>query len=475
MDAVTNVGAASPPVRGLAPLEPAELPAPPASIWPIVGPGIVAAGVGLGSGEFVFFPYVASQIGLGFLWAAVVGVGLQFILNMEFERYTLATGETALTGFSRLGRHWGLVFVVMTLITFAWPGWATGAATLVTYLVGGNATWIAIAILLAVGCTLTLSPIVYRTLERAVKIKVAAVMAIVLVSILMIIPPGLWVEVPALVARPALPAEQLGWALVMGAIAFAGLGGAGNLCQSNWIRDKGFGMGVHAPRIASPLVGEPVAMPGTGWRFEIDETSLARWRGWWRMANIEQLSTFVAISLITIIFMSILAYAVLFGRPGLPSDISFLALESEILSQRVGAWFGRLFLAVGAVSLFATAIGVVDISARLTADVIHTSYRGGRSESLVYALVVWTIVAVGLAIVGSGLSQPLVLLVLSACLAGLMMFVYSGLVLVLNNRLLPAPLRPSWWRNALLAFAFLFFGAVSLLTLMDQVGRLTAG
>ena len=41
------------------------------------------------------------------------------------------------------------------------------------------------SILLAVGCTLTLSPIVYRTLERAVKIKVAAVMAIVLVSILM--------------------------------------------------------------------------------------------------------------------------------------------------------------------------------------------------------------------------------------------------------------------------------------------------
>src|SRR5688500_7336788 len=115
LDAAADVGPVSPPVRGLAPLLPAELPPPPATIWPIVGPGIVAAGVGLGSGEFVFFPYVASQIGLGFLWAAIVGVGLQFILNMEFERYTLATGETALTGFSRLGRHWGLVFVVMTL------------------------------------------------------------------------------------------------------------------------------------------------------------------------------------------------------------------------------------------------------------------------------------------------------------------------------------------------------------------------
>ena len=28
---------------------------------------------------------------------------------MEIERYTLATGETALTGFNRFWRHWGLV------------------------------------------------------------------------------------------------------------------------------------------------------------------------------------------------------------------------------------------------------------------------------------------------------------------------------------------------------------------------------
>jgi len=31
----------------------------------------------------------------------------QFFINMEIERYTLATGETALTGFSRYWRHWG--------------------------------------------------------------------------------------------------------------------------------------------------------------------------------------------------------------------------------------------------------------------------------------------------------------------------------------------------------------------------------
>ena len=72
-----------------------DLPDPPRDLWRIVGPGIVAAGVGLSSGEFILWPYIASQVGLVFLWGALLGVMTQFFLNMEIERYTLATGETA--------------------------------------------------------------------------------------------------------------------------------------------------------------------------------------------------------------------------------------------------------------------------------------------------------------------------------------------------------------------------------------------
>jgi len=82
-----------------------EMPAEPKHFWRLIGPGIIAAGVGLASGEFILFPYIASQVGLVFVWAALVGLATQFFLNMEIERYTLATGETALTGFSRFWRH----------------------------------------------------------------------------------------------------------------------------------------------------------------------------------------------------------------------------------------------------------------------------------------------------------------------------------------------------------------------------------
>ena len=40
--------------------------------------------------------------------------------------------------------------------------------------------------------------------------------------------------------------------LILGAAAFAGAGGVHNLIQSNWIRDKGYGMGARIPRLVSP-------------------------------------------------------------------------------------------------------------------------------------------------------------------------------------------------------------------------------
>jgi hypothetical protein len=88
----------------------------------LLGPGVIGAGVGLSSGEFILWPFIASQVGLVFLWAAALGIITQFFLNMEIERYTLATGETALTGFSRSWRHWGLFFAILVYFANLWPG-----------------------------------------------------------------------------------------------------------------------------------------------------------------------------------------------------------------------------------------------------------------------------------------------------------------------------------------------------------------
>ena len=150
----------------------------------VLGPGVIAAGIGLASGEFILWPYITSQVGLVFLWAAIVGVVTQFFINMEIERYTLATGETALTGFSRYWRHWGLFFAVLTFLANAWPGWITSSATLVTFIFGGgNVKLLAILGLASIAIALTMAPVVYTLVERIEFFKVGIILFFIVVAI----------------------------------------------------------------------------------------------------------------------------------------------------------------------------------------------------------------------------------------------------------------------------------------------------
>lgn len=450
-----------------------ELPQPPSN-WPkLIGPGVIAAGVGLASGEFILYPYIASQVGLVFVWAALVGVVTQFFINMEIERYTLATGETALTGFSRFWRHWGLVFALMTFFANLWPGWATSSATLVTYLWGGNANYIAIGMLLTIGFVLTLAPVVYTALERIQMVKVAAVILLFAVGGVVAIGADSWAAAPQVVTNAKIPVEQLGFAVLLGALAFAGGGGGQNLVQSNWIRDKGFGMGAYVPRIMSPVTGEPEAAPSTGYIFETTRENLTRWRSWWRFANIEQLVTFGLITFVTIFFTSLLAYSTVFGTPDLPDDIGFLQVEGEALKDAVAPWFGTFFWVIGAFALFAAATGIVDYTCRLVADVLKTAYAKDANESKIYFGLVWALVLIGIGVLLVGFDQPLVLIVISACVGGLMMFIYSGLLILINRRILPEQIRIRGVRLGVLIWAIALFGTLSVLTIVQQYQEIT--
>src|SRR5690606_18885497 len=105
-----------------------------------------------------------------------------------------------------------------------------------------------------------------------------------------------------------------------------------------------------------------------------------------------------------------------YGQPNLPNDVSFLLIEGQRLAEVVGGWFGAFFWAVGAFSLFGAAMGIIDYTSRLAADVLKSTYlqQSSLSESRIYFRLVWGLVAIGCAILTFGVAQPLVLLVISA-------------------------------------------------------------
>ncbi|MEV0380857.1 Nramp family divalent metal transporter [Nonomuraea sp. NPDC050643] len=466
------------PARVLPTVAVRDLPEPPRSAWRIIGPGLVGAGVGLASGEFILWPYIASQVGLVFIWGAAIGIITQWFLNMEIERYTLATGETALTGFSRMWKHWGLFFVIMTLCSNLWPGWVTTSATMVTYLTGsgqGSVRWIAIGMLIVIALGLTLAPVIYTLLERVIFVKIALVATLIVVAILVAINAQSWIELgKGLSVGARFPVPPLDFAVLMGAIAYAGAGGGQNLCQSNWIRDKGFGMGLYVPRLVSPVTGHEEAAASTGFQFPPTKENLARWKQWWRFANIEQAWTFAMVSFVTIALMSMLAYSTVFGREGLENSIAFLEVEGQVLQEVVGPWFGILFWVIGALALFASAMGIVDYTSRLASDTIKTVYLRDKTVSVnrVYFFTVWAMALIGSGVLLAGFDQPLILLVFSACFAAVMMFVYSILLIILNRRALPEAIRVRSYRLGALIWSVAFFGTLTVIVVIQQAQKL---
>ena len=406
----------------------------------VLGPGVIAAGIGLASGEFILWPYITSQVGLVFLWAAVLGVVTQFFINMEIERYTLATGETALTGFSRYWRHWGLFFAVLTFLANAWPGWITSSATMVTFIFGGG------------------------------NVKLLAVLGLAPIAIATAVTAEAWAHLPDAVTHFGRIPAGLPLALVLPALAFAGAGGGPEPGPEQLDARQGLRHG--RPRPPPGLAGHRRARgrPGTGYTFPETEGNLARWKGWWDVANKEQLVSFVAITIVTITLMSLLAYSTVLGIQA-ENNITFLEAEGNAPMDRVGDWFGYLFWIIGATSLFAAALGIVDYTCRLVADVLKVSYLRDNetwSESRIYFALVWLLVIWSAIILLTIQSQPLILLIISASIGGFMMFIYSGLLILVNKRSLPPAVRITGFRTATMVWSVLLFGFASVIAISDQ-------
>ena len=437
-----------------------------------LGASVILLATALGSGELIIWPYITSQAGVGLLWLAFIGFSAQYFINMEVERYTLATGETAVTGFSRMWIGWGIVFILGSILPNTIPGWATSAATMFGYLFGlgdGAVPIVTTIFLLAIGLSITLSPVVFTFLERAELILVAIIVLFLIVAIVIATDLSAWTGIvtkaPQGLANLPTDLAVIGTTTIFSGVVFAGAGGCNNLVQSNYIRDKGLGMGILMPKIVSPVTGEEEARPSLGYKFEVNERNMGRWRRWWTLANQEQIITFYILGLLTLIGLSVLLYSTLGGNVKVPESeagsITFLQTEAQALGNQLGTWFEYFFYFAGFAVLFSTNIGVVDWVSRLTADSLKVTFLKTSefwSESKIYVTVVWIMVIGGSIIVWTG-AEPLVFLVLSATGGGFMMFFYSALLILLNRRFLPDPIKINSWRLVGMVLAFLLYAA----------------
>jgi hypothetical protein len=477
---------------GLDPWTVGNLPQPPyakgLSLLGVIGPGAIVLGASIGSGEWLLGPATFVKYGLALLWLTTIAVFLQTVLNTELVRYTLYTGEPAVTGFMRTRPHstfWAWFYALLFLLQTGWPAWAANAAGAIFFLHMGRLTvpadaasvyWIGVGTYLACVTILVFSgKRIERTLEILNWIMIVLIFGTLLLLCVLFAGPERWLD--ALVGlfgyeRRAgsfnfLPVNA-DWLLIGAFVGFCGIGGAGNLMVSNWARDKGYGMGQVVGFIPAAVGGQRVKLAHSGTVFRVSDVSLKRWQGWWRIVQLDQWGVFFIGAILGMLLPAILYTSAL--EPG--KDIRGLGIAAELansMATRGGAVVTLVLAMMSVWVLFKTQLDLLEGMVRGITDILWSGsrrirdVRGGDVRLIYYsvlaAVVVWGLIALRL-------TQPIILLQLGANMAGVVLVIGSLHILYVNMKFLPVELRPPMWRRIALVFTALFYGFFVYLWLM---------
>ena len=143
---------------------------------------------------------------------------------------------------------------------------------------------------------------VERTLEVAMWLMVAFVGSYLLLINLTTVSWSTWGRVATGFVSVGQIPEGVDWALIAAFAAYSGMGGIDNAFLTNWMRDKGYGMGSTVGYIPTAL-GDRVTLAAQGNVFEVNDDSLKSWRNWWKFLNVDQCVIFGLGSLIGMALM----------------------------------------------------------------------------------------------------------------------------------------------------------------------------
>ena len=360
-----------------------------------------------------------------------------------------------------------------------WPGIIAASATLFAAALGIEYSGlIGIFLLLLLGGIYSLGSVVYKTQERVQKAIILIGIPFIFIITIILAEPSDWQTMlqglrGAGEGYSFLPAG-IPFAIFLGALAYAGAGGNLNLAQSLYIKEKGYGMGKYSGRITNIFKGKKEDVKLEGTTFECNEENLARYNVWWRRINLEHGLVFWATGTFTILLLTVLAYTTVSGQSGIETGINFLLLEASSIASQTFQFVGTLFLVIAGVMLFGTQFSLMGSNARIMSEnlVLTNSKRFKISKLPKYFYsFLWLQIVAGIIILSIGFTEPLTLVVVGAVLNAFSMFIYTGMILVLNTTNLEKPLRPSPARYLAVGTAFAFYGIFSLFTIIQYLSN----
>ena len=478
--------------------EVAELPEPPKyqfskAFRSILGPGIIALGGSIGSGEWLLGPAITAQYGGRLLWIATIAIILQVILNTEAIRYTLYTGEPMLSGYMRCkpGAPFWMSFYSSVNFFGIWPGWAMTAATALaaiwlgympqesTELVKGDeGTVRAFAYIIFFFCLgiVLFGGKIYNALEKVQLFMVVWIIGYLVVIDIFMVPLSVWWDaIKGFFSFGALPEPgpdgQVDWLLLGAFAAYAGSGGLGNVTITNYVRDKGWGMSSLVGAIPSIIGGQNITLSHLGKVFRITPENLTRFKEWWKYVRFEQYGIWMLGCFVGIALPAMLTIA--FVPSGQEMDQWAAAgFQADGLAEKGGRVLWYLTLLCGFWVLFSTQLGGVDGVPRTYTDIIWTGLKrahniGEHNAKWIYYPILGVYILWGVIVMY--LARPLFMILVSATVGGYLLVITALHTLYVNRKFLPKEIQPPVWKQIGLVLCAGFYSIFGTITVYQKV------
>jgi Mn2+/Fe2+ NRAMP family transporter len=312
-----------------------------------LGPGLVLSASIVGSGELIATTTAGAQVGFALLWLVLVSCAVKVAVQIEFARWTIATGSPALSGYNRVPPRLGpigwvnLLFFLLVISKVLQVGGIVGGAAIacsVLLPIGGDplldpsrTIWHLIVIVVTIAALYSSR---YSLIEKGA-VWMVATFSIVTVGIAVGLPFTPWGYTPSdLVSGLTfdLPPAALGAGIAM--FGITGVGADEITMYNYWCIEKGYA------RWAGPNDGS--------------EAWVRRARGWIAVMYKDALLSMAIYTFATVAFY-LMGASVLHAQGLVPSGNEMITTLARMYTDTLGPWTTRLFL-LGAIAVLGSTL-----------------------------------------------------------------------------------------------------------------------
>ena len=425
------------------------------------GPAFLAIAMGIGSGEFILWPYLTAHHGFGLLWGALLGITIQLIIIVAIERHTAFLGEDELTNFVRVWKFAFWWILVSTLIAFGWPGFSAMPAQLLKE--GFNLSIshhiLSLIILLLASAVLLLGTHIYRRIIFVQKVNMSFLLALTIFLFIYYFDnyflgemiSGFFGKGNGYFFVPA----GISLATLLSAIAYAGSGGNLLLMNSFYVEKEKKGL------IAIPHKSEDLLVPNAQ-KDSVQHAKEFEKHSW------KQNTLFFWFSgLVIIILLAYVSYAVFHNSAPQQKDFLFLITEAKVFTNDIHPIVGFLFILSGTMALFGVQLGILDFIGRIAGNKPGIE-DGSKEQRKWYRRAVSVMTLFGAIVLLFGFTTPKSLIILGAILNAFSMGIIALLLYRVEKKLLPPYLQSKFFL-IFLPLAFLFYVGFFVYVLVEKL------